>query len=233
MKRKSKKPSVTVLIPSYNEEKNIKRIVVDCLKIKQFVIDVLVVVDSKTTDRTSIIAKKAGARVLVEMGDGKGSLVKKSLKYLKSDYTVQIDADYQFIPQEIPKFVNLLIENYDVALGTRYSKGVHVEKGSVSLLKRLGSYFLSFAASIAARKRVTDVMAGFKAFKTEVLKDLHPETEHFGYEAELVIRAAKKGYKIINVPITYKKRNFGRSSVASVKHGFLVLVTIIKTGIKG
>ncbi len=72
-------------------------------------------------------------------------------------------------------------------------------------------------------------MAGFKAFKTSVLKDLDPRTDHFGYEAELVVRAANRKYKIINVPITYKKRAEGKTSVSSFKHGLLVLQTILQT----
>lgn len=232
MQRRKKKPSVTILIPAYNEEKNIKRMIVDCLKIKNYVVSVLVVIDSKTTDTTNIVAKKAGALVVYGKGLGKGSTVRSAIPHIKNEYVVQIDADYQFIPSDIPKLIDPLIKGYDVALGTRYQKGAHVEKDSVSLLKLVGSHFLSFAASVAARRRVTDVMAGFKAFKTTVLKDLDPRTKHFGYEAELVIRAAKKQYTIINIPITYKRRINGSSSVSSIRHGILVLRTIFTTALE-
>jgi glycosyltransferase involved in cell wall biosynthesis len=229
MKSEIKKPTLTILVPALNEEKTITKIIVDCLKLKQYDVTVLVAVDSKTTDNTDKVAKKAGAKVIYAKGLGKGSNVKSSLPYIKGDYFVQIDADYQFIPKDIPKLIEPLIKGYDVTLGTRYQKGSKVEKGSVSPLKLFGSYFLSFVTSLAARQRITDVMAGFKGFKTSVLKDLDPQTPHFGYEAELVVRAAKRRYKIVNVPITYKKRIVGSSSVSSIKHGLLVLGTIIKT----
>ncbi len=231
MRNKPTKPHVTVLIPSLNESKNIKRIILDCLKIKKYRLDVLVVIDSKTSDDTDDVAKKAGASVVYGKGAGKGSTFKSSIPHIKGDYVVQIDADYQFMPYDIPKIIDPLLVGYDVSLGTRYEKESSIEKGSVSITKLIGSFFLSMTTSIASFQRVTDVMAGFKAFKTSVLRELDPQTNHFGYEAELVIKAAKKGYKIINVPISYKKRTNGKSSVSSIKHGFLVLGTIIKTAI--
>lgn len=232
MKRKS--PTVTVLIPAVNEEKLITKIVKDCLKIKGYVTTVLVIIDSKTTDRTAAKAKKAGAKVLhIGKGKGKGTAIRKSIASLKTDYTVQIDADYQFQPFEIPLLLSPLEKGFDVTLGTRYQKGATIEKGSVTPLKRFGSYFLSLTTTLFTQQRITDVMAGFKGFKTPVLKKLSPKTDHFGYEAELVIKAAQYGYKIVNIPITYKARMEGRSNVESIKHGLLVLETIIVTGLIG
>lgn len=226
-----KKATLTVLIPALNEEKLIGKIVKDCFEVKNYIVDVLVVIDCKTNDNTEQEARKYGARVIWGEKPGKGSSVKYSLEYLKGDYVVQIDSDYQFVPQDIPKMIEPLIKGYDVTLGTRYQEGSNVEKGSVTLLKLIGSYTLSLITSLCARKRITDVMAGFKGFKTSVLKNLNPQVSHFGYEAELVIRAAQKKYKIKNIPITYRKRASGRSSVNSIKHGFLVLGTIMKTAL--
>jgi hypothetical protein len=90
---------------------------------------------------------------------------------------------------------------------------------------------LSFATSIAAGQRVTDMLAGFKGFKTQVLKDINMKEDHYGYEAEVIIRAAQKGYKIKNIPITYKKRVFGVTKLMPIKDGFLFLQTIIKIGL--
>lgn len=230
---KTERPRVTILIPAVNEEKTIEKIVRDCLSLRQYSINVLVIVDAKTNDNTRRIAQKSGAKVIhIGAGSGKGTAIRKSLPYIKGDIVVQIDADYQFQPNEIPLLVGPLLNSYDVTLGTRYQKGARVEKGSVSLPKRIGSFVLSLVTSIFAKQIITDVMAGFKGFKTPVLKELKPEVDHFGYEAELVLKAANKHLKILNVPITYKARPSGHSNVNSVKHGVLVLFTILKTGIK-
>lgn len=232
-KTSGKKPTVTVLIPALNEENIIGKLIKDCLNLHQYKIDVLVVIDSKSVDNTRQEAKKAGAKVIYSgQGKGKGAAVRFSMPYIKGEYVVQIDADYQFMPYEIPLLVEPLLKGFDITLGTRYQKNANVEQGSVSAIKLLGSHALSLAASIAAGQKITDVMAGFKGFKTSILKKLDPKVSHFGYEAELAVKAAKKRYKILNVPITYKKRPFGSSSVSSIKHGLLVLQTIVETGLR-
>lgn len=228
----SKKPTVTILIAALNEEKNIKKTVEECRKIKEYDLQIFVILDSKTTDKTKEIAEKAGARV-IHTGKwlGKGAALRKANKYVKGDYIVQIDADYQFLPRDIPKLVEPLRNGYDVTLGTRYRKGARVEKGAVTKFRRFGIIFLSLATSIASRKWVTDVLAGFKAFRTPVMKDINMKVDHYGYEAEEVIKAAKKGYKILDVPVHYKKRETGKSNVLPLKHGFMFLETIVRTGL--
>lgn len=228
-----KKPTVDVLIPAVNEEKIIKKVVKDCLRIKKYQIRVIVAVDSKTLDNTAEEAKKAGATVIhIGKGKGKGNAVKLAIPFLKNEYVVQIDADYQFQPYEIPKLMEPLLKGFDVTLGTRYEKGSRIEEDSVNVFRLIGSFCLSLITSLFAQKRVSDVMAGFKGFKRKVLKDLNPKVDHFGYEAELAIKAAQKKYKILNVPVTYKSRLAGKSNVNSLKHGLLVLETIIKTGLR-
>ena len=228
----SKKPIVTVLIAALNEEKNIKKTVDECFKIKEYDLEIFVVLDSKTTDNTKAVAEKAGARV-IHTGKwlGKGAALRKANKHVKGDYIVQIDADYQFLPRDIPKLIEPLRNGYDVTLGTRYRKGANVDKGAVTKFRRFGIIFLSLATSIASKKWITDVLAGFKAFRTPVMKDINMKVDHYGYEAEEVIKAAKKGYKILDVPVHYKKRITGKSNVLPLKHGFMFLDTIIRTGV--
>ncbi len=230
--QKTTKPKVTITMAALNEEKNIGRTLSECFKLKQYNLQVLVVLDDKTTDKTAEIAEKAGATV-IQTGKwkGKGAALRKAIKHIKGDYTVQIDADYQFMPSDIPKFIDALQNGYDVALATRYEKGAKVYKDSVTPLREFGIHFLSLATSIAAGQRVTDMLAGFKAFKTKVLKDINMKEDHYGYEAEVIIKAAQKNYKIINVPIIYRKRAHGSSKLMPINDGFKFLWTIIKVGL--
>lgn len=232
MKPNKTKPKVSILIPALNEEKNIQKIIKECLKLKQYKLQILVAVDGKTTDNTEYLAKKEKVDVVrIKKTGGKGTTFKYSIPHLKGDYVAQIDADCQFSPKEIPKLITPLLSGFDLSLGTRYQKGSNVEKGSVTALKLIGSFVLSFLTSYFSRQRITDVMAGFKAVKLNVLKQLNIQTPHFGYEAELVIKAAKKNYKITNVPISYKKRIAGSSNVRIIKHGILTTLSILRFGI--
>lgn len=226
-----KKQRVLILMPALNEGKTIIRTINDCFKNSQYNVEVLVVIDSKIKKETLDAAKTTRARIVnIGKGKGKGYAVRKAIPYCGKGIIVQLDADYQFLPKDLPKMVEPLLRGCDVTLGTRYQKGAQVESGSVTLLRVFGSYFLSTAASIFAKQRITDVMAGYKAFGPGVLKQLDPKIEHFGYEAELVLKAAHYNMKILNVPISYRKRGEGRTSVSSIKDGFLVLQTIIDVG---
>jgi glycosyltransferase involved in cell wall biosynthesis len=222
---------VLILMPALNEGKTIIRTINDCLKSKKFDVKVLVIVDSKINKDTLAAAKTTKATIInIGKGLGKGTAIRKAIPYCKDEIVVQLDADYQFIPADLPRIVEPLLNGYDVTLGTRYQRGSHIAKDSVSLFRLFGSYGLSAITSIFAKQRVTDVMAGYKGFKKGVLKKLNPKVDHFGYEAELVLRAAHYKMKILNVPISYRRREVGRTSVSSIKHGFLVLKTIIDVG---
>lgn len=228
MKRKEK---VLVLMPALNEGKTIIRTINDCLKLKEYDVKVLVIVDSKINKETLEAAKTTKAKVVnIGKGMGKGYAIKKSIPYCGNGIIVQLDADYQFLPSDLPKMIEPLLHGFDVTLGTRYERGSHMDKNSVSLFRLFGSYGLSAVTSIFAKQRVTDVMAGYKGFNKGVLKKLNPKVDHFGYEAELVLKAAYYKYKLLNVPISYKKRETGRTNVSSIKHGLLVLKTIIDVG---
>lgn len=231
--RRKEKPLVSVMIAALNEEKNIARTLRETFKIKKYPIEVLVVLDDKTTDKTAQVSRELGAKV-IQTGKwlGKGAALRIALPRARGGVIVQMDADYQFMPYDIPKLVDPLLDGYDVALGSRYEKGGNPEKGSVTKLRRVGIHFLSFVTSIFCRQRITDMPAGFKAFRTPVLKDINMETNHYGYEAEVIIKAAKKGYKIVCIPITYKKRVKGDSKLIPIKDGFHFLKTILKFGLR-
>jgi len=231
MKQETVKPKVTVFIAALNEENIIEKTVKECLRLKKYDMEVIVVLDSKTTDNTKAVAEKAGARVIhTGKWKGKGAALRKANKFATGDFIVQLDADYQFLPRDIPKMIEPLRKSFDVTLGTRYRPGAIVHSGAVTRFRRFGIFFLSLTTSFFSGQRITDVLAGFKAFRKSVLQDINMKEDHYGYEAEVVIRAAQKGYKILDVPIEYRKREKGASNLIPIKHGFLFLGTILKVG---
>lgn len=237
MKNKKRKKTgnfVSVMIAALNEEKNIQRTIKETLKIKKYYnLEILVILDSKTTDKTAEVSKKMGAKV-VHTGKwlGKGAALRLALPYAKGDIIIQMDADYQFMPHDIPKLVTPLLNGYDVALGSRYETGGNPEKGSVTRLRRSGIFLLSLLTSVFCGQMITDMPAGFKAFKRSVLEDIDMRINHYGYEAEVIIKAAQKGYKITNIPIDYKKRVVGNSKLIPFKDGYLFLKTILRIGLE-
>lgn len=226
---------ISVVIPAYNEERNIQRVIRDVKKLKKQYQLEIIVVDDGSKDNTAPSSSIAGADTVIsyKKNQGKGHAFKKGVIAAKGEYIIQIDADYQFLPAEIPRLVKALEQGYDVALGTRYEKGSKKEEYSVNYVRLFGSYLLSLSTSVVVGEKITDVMAGFKGFKKNVLKNITLDSADFGYEAEIVIKAAKKKYKIVDVPISYKRRMIGASNVNTFRDGFSVLKTIVKTGLSG
>jgi|SRR5882724_884951 len=226
---RNKSHLTSIIIPAYNEERNIARVIKSVLKLKRKYSIEILVVDDGSKDRTVQEAKKAGAdRVITyKKNKGKGGAFRVGINAAKGDYIVQIDADHQFQPNEIPHFIAALDEGYDVVCGTRFDKG-NVQEGSVSKVNLFGNWLMSVVTTFFSGIKVTDIMAGFKGFTRDAAQKLDLITQHFGYEAEIVVKAGKLNLKVKEIPITYTKRTFGSSSVHAIKDGIRVSYTIAK-----
>lgn len=216
-----------MIIPTFNEEMNIEKIIKEVKKLRlRFNLE-LIVADGGSTDKTLQKARKLGARIIsLPYKSGKGLGVKKGFSEAKGDYIVQIDADYQFDPKEIPVFVKKLAI-YDIVVGSRF-KGRR-GRNTMNKLNFLGNRFLSAITSLFAGVRVSDVMAGFKGIRKEAAAKLNISANHFGYEAEIIIKGGRLGFSICEVPVSYRRRIHGESNVKLIPDGFRVLTTIIKS----
>lgn len=227
MKRKK---LVSIILTSYNEEKNIGRTIKDCQKLKKDFPIEIIVVDAASKDKTIEIAKrmKIDRIILFPFKRGKGADFWVAGCVAQGDYIIQIDADHQFQPNEIPLLVDELGKGADVAIGTRFSDEGKIEKGSVSFRNLFGNWIMSAGTSIVCGRRITDVMAGFKGFKKEAFLALDLKERHFEYEAETVTKACRMGMNLVQIPITYTKRVGGVSGIRALRDGFNVLKAIWK-----
>ena len=223
------KKLVSIILTSYNEEKNIGSTIKDCHALKKFFPVEIIVVDAASKDKTIEIAKRLRVdRILrFPFKRGKGADFWAGGLLASGDYIVQIDTDHQFQPDEIPLFVEVLDKGADVVIGTRFAGG-KIEKGSISFRNYFGNWVMSLATSIACGRRITDVMAGFKGFTKEAFLALDLKERHFEYEAETVTKACRMGMNLVQIPITYTKRKGGTSGIRALRDGINVLKAIWK-----
>lgn len=221
---------VSIIITSYNEEKNIGRTIKDCQALKRFFPIEIVVVDAASKDKTLQIARRMKVDRIIRFPfkRGKGADFWVAGVVATGDYIIQIDADHQFQPNEIPLFVETLEKGADVAIGTRFSGQGKIEKGSITFRNLFGNWVMSAATSIACGRRITDVMAGFKGFKRDAFLALDLKERHFEYEAETVVKACRMGMNLVQIPITYTKRVGGTSGIRALRDGINVLKAIWK-----
>jgi len=219
--------NTVVIIPAYNEEKSIGRVVND---IPRKLVSEVIVVNNNSKDNTESVAKNAGAVVIRETVQGYGASCLKGIEYarvLNPDVVIFIDGDYSDYPKEIGLLLKPIQDNgYDFVLGSRILG--KREKGALPFQSRVGSIVAGFLIRLFWRKKYTD-LGPFRAIKFDKLLQLEMKDHWYGWTIEMQIKAAKKGLKIIEIPVSYRKR-IGKSKVTGTIRGTVMAsIIIIKT----
>ncbi|AIF70339.1 hypothetical protein PAP_09820 [Palaeococcus pacificus DY20341] len=233
------KKRLVVLLPAFNEEDTIGMVIdeIPFEKLQNLGYDIkIVVANGPSTDRTEEIAKKKGAVVYNIAKGGKARDVKHALNMIDFhyDYLVMLDADYTYPSEHIYDVVKAL-ERYDVVIGSRL-KG-KIEDGAMPKVNKFGNMMLSLMANILYDKRVSDVCTGMWGFRKYVLDSIEIDADGFDLEANLYVESAKKGFKIGEVPINYRRRpnkpKLGNgSSLGAVKTGLKIGWYLVRKRIK-
>ncbi|NNG25898.1 MAG: glycosyltransferase family 2 protein [Ignavibacteriaceae bacterium] len=216
-----------VIIPAYNEEKSIGSVINDIPKER---VSEIIVVNNGSTDRTAEFGEKAGATVLHESLMGYGAACLKGINYLEGkgfELVVFLDGDFSDYPDEIDLLTDPIISGeYDFVLGSRVMG--KREKDALPLQSRIGSVIAGFFINLFWHVRFTD-LGPFRVIKYDKLIELDMKDKWFGWTIEMQIKAAKKNYKIMEVPVRYRKR-IGKSKVTgTIKGSFMAGVIILKT----
>ena len=215
---------VFCVIPAFNEEKYIY----DVAKIAKEIVDVVVVVDDGSIDKTFSRAIDSGAVVLRHKENmGKGAALRTGFKYALehgADIVVTLDGDMQHDPLEIPKFLEKIREEgADIVVGSRFLEKV---KG-MPIQRRLSNFITTKVLNKVFKVPVTDSQSGFRAFKRKVLEKITFKDNRYGAETEILIEAKRKGFNIVEVPISVKYEN-QKSKIRPIRETFSWIWLIIK-----
>ena len=211
---------VSVVLPALNEEEVVGR-VIDEIPIKELESKgyetEIIVVNNGSSDKTAEIAAAHGARVIEEPSRGKGRAIRTGFGAVSGDFVFMLDSDFTYPAGYITQMVELLDGGYDVVIGSRLNGSV--EHGAMKRLNMVGNHLLAFLANLLYGTRVSDLCTGFWGFKVEVLRSLNIDAVGFELEANMLIEVAKRGYKIGEVPIQYRRRATA-SKLGSIKAGY-------------
>lgn len=218
-----------VVIPAYNEEKSIGHVLE---AIPKDWIQEVIVVDNGSSDSTSAVAKRSGAKVIVEPNRGYGNACLSGIAHLpeQTEVVVFMDGDYSDYPGEIQDLLsNLWSKDADLVIGSRVLG--RREKGSLTFPQRVGNWLSTRLIKWLYGHDYTD-LGPFRAIKTEALSRLKMKDRNFGWTVEMQIRALQHGLKVIEVPVSYRKR-IGKSKISGTilgtfKAGAKILWTIGK-----
>ena len=219
---------ITVIIPAYNEEKSIGKVIQD---IPGDSINHVIVVNNNSTDNTTEVAKNAGAIVLSEDRKGYGWACLKGIEYsktLQTDIIVFMDGDYSDYPEEITKVLAPILEkDFDMVIGSRVLG--KREKGALTPQQVFGNWLATRLIKLVYKAKFTD-LGPFRAIKSDALEALNMTDKTYGWTIEMQIKAVKKKMLFCEVPVNYRKR-IGVSKVSGTIKGTLLAGIKIKFAI--
>ena len=225
--------TLSIVIPAYNEEKGIGRIIERLLNERQGITAAcpevsnveIIVVNDNSRDKTSEIVQKYSEVILVNhrTNKGYGAALKTGFARAKGGYIGFLDADGTYLPESLFSLSKVLIESKaDIVLGSRFSG----EKSRMPLLRHFGNRFYAILLSWLTDKKISDTATGMRIFKKEILARIYPLPDGLNFTPAMSTKALNEDLKICEVPIPYEKRE-GLSKLNIFKDGYRFLMSII------
>ena len=212
-----KNETISVVVPSKNEEKNLLVLLPKLKKINM--IDEFIVIDGHSKDGTKKAAKKFEVKYSLDNKKGKGAALRIAANKAKSDIIIFIDADCSHNPKDIERLIHCLVnEKMDLVIGSRSKGGSDELSGTLgNTIRRLGSEIINVIINKRFGVKLTDYHNGFRAIRRDVINNLGLKEDTFTIEQEMAIKALKKGYKVGEIPTHEYKRMHGTSNINIVR----------------
>jgi len=215
--------SVTVIIPALNESGNIRQLVHE---VYATVPAEVIVVDNGSSDSTAQEAREAGAKVVSEPRRGYGYACAAGVAESQdADVLVFLDGDHSFAPSDLPSLLGPILDGRaDLVLGSR-SLG-YIEPGAMLLQQRFGNWLAARLMNILYGLSITD-LGPYRAIRRQLLSELNMQEMTYGWPTEMIVKSARRGAGIVEVPVSYHNRRFGRSKVSGTVRGTVLAAWFI------
>lgn len=214
---------IAVLIPCYNEELTVEKVVADFKK--ELPEADIYVYDNNSKDRTAELARKAGAIVVPEYRQGKGNVVRSMFRDIDADIYVMIDGDDTYPADEVHKLIEAVEEGNDMVIGDRLSSTYFTENKRP--FHNTGNSMVRIMINKIFKSDIKDVMTGYRAFSRRFVKTVAIMSPGFQIETELTATSLQYRYNVKSIPITYRDRPEGSSSkLNTFSDGFKVIMTL-------
>ncbi len=225
---------LSIIIPVYNEVSTIADIINKVQRVKYD--KEIIVVDDASTDGTKNVLQKLsqqpGIKIFYhETNCGKGTAIRTAIKNIDGDIAIIQDADLEYDPVDYPVLLKPILDGRaDVVYGSRFQGGSH---RVLFFWHYIGNKFLTLFSNMMTNLNLTDMETGYKAFKSNVIKNISLSSNRFGFEPEITAKVAhSNNYKIYEVPISYNGRDYSEGKKIGWKDGAAAIYFILKYNIQ-
>jgi glycosyltransferase involved in cell wall biosynthesis len=218
-------PYVSIVIPTLNEERNIKKVIKGIRQVLNGHKHEVIVVDGYSRDNTVRFARELGARIIYDK-KGKGSALIKGLNGARGSIIIAMDADLSNRPDELKLLIAGIEAGYDVCMGSRFLTGGGSE--DMPFHRKVGNKFFVSLVNLRYGSHYTDMCYGYRSFAKGVPRKLALTEPGFGIETEISMKVQKKHLRVLEVPSFEKLRASGEGKLRSISDGIIILKTIAK-----
>jgi len=228
---KTESISLSIIIPCYNEQDTIERIIAAVISSPVEHKEIIVVDDCSTDGTREILASKIApivSKVIYhDRNQGKGAALRSGIAAATGDVVIVQDADLEYDPQEYPLLLEpFILGKADVVFGSRFMGGK--PHRVVYYWHSLGNWILTTLSNMFTNINLTDMETCYKAFRREIIQSITIEENRFGFEPEITAKIAKKGYRIYEIGISYHGRTYMEGKKIGWKDGIRAIYCILK-----
>lgn len=219
---------ISVIIPVYNEKNSLLELLKLVENVDFGLEKEIILVDDCSTDGTKDLYPGISHKVLYhEKNMGKGAALRDGIKEAKGDVIIIQDADLEYNPADYVPLVNLIKEDKaDVVYGSRFLG--EQNRGNFLFLSFVANKTLTFLTQILYGTKLTDMETCYKAFRSEIIKNIEIESNRFDFEPEITAKILKQNIRFSELPITYNARGVNEGKKINWKDGIQAIFTLIK-----
>tara|TARA_B100000787_G_scaffold167528_1_gene154466 strand:+ start:869 stop:1561 length:693 start_codon:yes stop_codon:yes gene_type:complete len=223
---------LSIIIPCFNEEKTIEKIVAKVAMFKTLEKEIIIIDDCSSDSSREIIKKISQNNnevqfIFQKVNQGKGSAIRKGFEKASGDILLIQDADLEYDPADYDKLIQPFLEaDADVVYGSRFLGGKYVRLHF--FWHYVANKILTLITNIVTNLNMTDMETGYKLFKKKAIDSITLKENSFSIEPEITVKLAKKGYIFYEVPISYRGRSYQEGKKITLKDAFIAIYCIIK-----